>query len=46
MAAACSEDSVMVLCSSFNRNLKEAADYLDASSTAIKGRNEGIKYLL
>ncbi len=41
MAATCSEDSITVLCSNFNRRLKEAADYLDASSTVIKGFDEG-----
>ena len=45
MAATCSEDSITVLCSNFNRSLKEAADYLDASFTVIKGFYEGIIYL-
>ena len=39
MAVTCSEDSITVLCSNFNRSLKEAADYLEASSIVI---NEGI----
>ena len=44
MAATCSEDSTTVLCSNFNRSLKEAADYSDASFTVMKGIYEGIMY--
>ena len=42
MARTCSTDSIAVLCSNFNRSLKEAADYLEASSTVINKLQEGI----